>query len=180
MIATYVLPCGVSILSQFISDPAINRHHPSSLRVRSAQVRDFLNSSCPTSPFNQVAELTPLAGATRNSALSIHRPVSTVFLVRRSERPIIEPGRRRAWPNVTNAATGKLRTGLTIRHLHQCSVGYNCRSQTAAAMSAEHHECHSFLPQQNCSQFGWLTKRRNPATPLTVRDGRGIELRRAV
>src|SRR5215831_11091135 len=49
--------------------------HPSSLRVRSTQVRDFLNSSCPTSPFNQVAVLTPLAGATQDSALSIHRPV---------------------------------------------------------------------------------------------------------
>ena len=179
MIATYVLPCGVSILSQFISDPAIKHHHPSSLRVGSSQVRDFLNSSCPTSRLTRSQSLHPLL-ATRNSALSIHRPVSTVFLVRRLERPIIEPGRRRAWPNVTNAATGKLRTGLTIRHLHQCSVGYNCRSQTAAAMSAEHHECHSFLPQQNCSQFGWLTNRRNPATPLAVRDGRGIELRRAV
>src|SRR5262245_49638645 len=78
--------------------------HPSSLRVRSTQVRDFLNSSCPTSPFNQVTVLTPLAGATQDSALSIHRPVSTVFLVRHLERPIIGPGRRRAWGNGIDAA----------------------------------------------------------------------------
>jgi hypothetical protein len=35
--------------SLVISNPAINRHHPSSLRVRSVQVRDYLNSTFPTS-----------------------------------------------------------------------------------------------------------------------------------
>src|SRR5262245_50035065 len=50
--------------------------HPSSLRVRTTPVRDFLNSSCPTSPFNQVAVLTPLAGG--DSRLGAEHPPTSV------------------------------------------------------------------------------------------------------
>jgi hypothetical protein len=40
----------------------------------------------------------------------------------------------------------KLRTTLTIGHLHQWALGHNCQSQTAATMPAERTKGHSFLP----------------------------------
>src|ERR1700731_2501539 len=38
-------------------------------------------------------------------------------------------GPSRVRPNVTNAITEKLRTKLTIGHVHQWMVGHNCPSQ---------------------------------------------------
>jgi hypothetical protein len=47
---------------------------------------------------------------------------------------------------VTNSAIAKLKTRLAIGPLHQCAVGYNCRSQTAPIISSNHDKSHGFLP----------------------------------
>ena len=105
-----MLPCGVSILSQFISNPAINRHHPSSLRVRSVQVRDYLNSSCPTSRLARSQSLRPLPGRLETRRRASIRPVSTVFLVRRLRSIGLtnKTSKPSAWASPETSCTSKL------------------------------------------------------------------------
>jgi hypothetical protein len=81
------------------------------IRARSVQVRDYLNSSCTTSRLTRSQSSRPLPGRLETRRQASIRPVSTVFLIRRLRSIGLtnKTSKRSTWDSPGTSCTSKLR-----------------------------------------------------------------------